>query len=131
MGIIDIDGCTTFGDDGAFQSATDGLQPREMRQQAFHVAATRHHNASGDKRVCGLISANQRQFHFVHVTLNSQLKRLAKLRGFAREQLHTLALFAHGNHPQFAFARPCNDLVRPDIICPDYRAAIFIDDLVE
>ena len=45
--------------------------------------------------------------------------------------MHTLALFADGNHPQVAFARPCNDLVRPDIICPDDGAAIFIDDLIE
>ena len=81
--IIDINGCAAFGNNGALQSATDGLQPREMRQQAFHVAATRHHDASGDKRVCGLIRTDQRQFHFVHVALNPQLKRLAQLRGFA------------------------------------------------
>ena len=131
MRIIDIHGRATFGDDGTLQSSPHWLQPCQMRQQALHLSPACHNYPCRDERICGLIGADERQLNLMHIALNTQLKRLPKLGRLAGYQLNALALFPHGDQTQFAFAGTRNDLVRPNIVCPDHRAAIGVDDFVK
>ena len=131
MRIIDIHRRATFGNDGTLQSSAHWLQPRQMGKQALHLSPACHNYPCRDERICGLIGADKRQLNLMHIALNTQLKRLPKLGRLAGDQLNALALFPNGDQAQFALAGTRNDLVRPNIVCPDHGAAIGLNYLIE